>query len=329
MKAMVIVQGDQGGRLELRGVPEPEPGPEEILMRVEAAAVNRGDIYMVTGSYFPPGYRAASPPIQIPGQEAAGVVLKMGRDASGFAVGDRVMGFCKGAYAELTTVDHRLAMPVPGRLTPQEAATVPVAFMTEYNALVMCARLQPGESVLVHGAAAGVGVAAIQVAKLFGARPVMGTDRGDKLDTLKPLGLDVGIDYRSEDFADVVLARTDGRGVDVVIDHIGAPYLESNLRCMAVGGRLVSVGRIAGAVAPLDMDILALKRIELIGVTFRTRSIDEKRAIADGVMRDLLPALAEGRLRPVVDRVFPLSAAVEAQAYMLTEAQIGRIVLTV
>jgi len=330
MKAMVITKGSNGGTLEYRDTPEPDVGPDELLMRVKAVAVNRGDVYQVAGTFSPSHYQtksAAHKQQGIPGQEAAGVVAGMGRNVSGFAVGDRIMGFCSGAYAEFTTLDYRLAMPVPPNLTWEEAATVPVAYMTEYNALVTSAHLEFGETVLVHGAAAGVGVAAIQIAKLFGAKLIIGTDSREKFDTLKSLGMDIGIDYRTESFADKVLNATDDNGVDVVIDHIGGPYLRDNLRCMAVKGRMVSVGRIAGGNGELDLDVIALKRLHIIGVTFRTRTIEEKIAIAQEVIKNLLPPLTEGRLRPVVDRVFKLDDAAEAHKYMLSNSQIGRIVL--
>jgi NADPH2:quinone reductase len=330
MKAMVIVQKDQGGMLEWRDTPEPEVGPDELLMRVEAVAVNRGDVYQVAGTFSPSHYQtkpAAHNQPKVPGQEAAGVVAGMGRNVSGFTVGDRIMGFCTGAYAEFATLDYRLAMPVPASISWEEAATIPVAYMTEYNALITSARLESGETVLIHGAAAGVGVAAIQIAKLFGARLIMGTDSREKFEMLGPLGLDIGIDYHTENFADVVLNATNGNGVDVIIDHIGGPYLKDNLRCMAVKGRLVSVGRIAGVNGELDLDVMALKRLHLIGVTFRTRTIEEKIAIAEAVIKNLLPSFTDGRLRPIVDRVFKLEDAAEAQSYMLSNAQIGRIVL--
>jgi NADPH:quinone reductase len=330
MKAMVIVRGNQGGMLEWRDVPEPEVGPDELLMRVKAVAVNRGDVHQVAGTFSPSDYRTKATPgsaPQIPGQEAAGTVAGVGRNVSGFAIGDRIMGFCAGAYAEFATLDHRVAMPVPAHLSWEEATTIPVAYMTEHNALITCARLEAGETVLIHGVAAGVGVAAVQIAKLCGARLVMGTDSPEKFETLRALGMDIGINYRTESFADVVLNATNGIGVDVIIDHIGGPCLKDNLRCMAVKGRMVSVGRIAGGIGELDLDLMALKRLHLIGVTFRTRTIEERIAVAEGVIRDLLPALTDGRLRPVVDRVFRLEEAAEAQNYMLTNAQIGRIVL--
>jgi NADPH2:quinone reductase len=329
MKAMVIVWGESGGKLELRDIPKPEPGPEDLLIQVKVTSVNRADIYQLQGTYDP--RKPPSPgSFKVGGIEAAGVVADMGKNVSGFALGDRVMAMCDDSYAEFVRVNSRLAIPVPERLSWEEAASIPLGYMTEHNALITCARMQAGEAVLIHGVAAGVGVAAVQIAKLFGASPIMGTDSPpDKLKAVESLGMDIGIDYRTDNFADAVLAATNGNGADVIIDHVGGPYLQDNLRCMAVKGRLVSVGRLAGGKAELDLDLMALKRLELIGVTFRTRTLDEKSAIVRAVITDLIPALADGRLRPVVKRVFPLDQIPEAQEYMTSNVQVGKVVIKV
>ena len=219
MKAMVIIQGKEGGKLEWRDVPEPVPGPEELLVRVKATALNRADLYLLRGTYDPTQKPADG---IIAGLEAAGEVAAVGRNVSGFAIGDRVMSMCPGGFAEFAVANHRLAMPVPARLSWEEAATVPVAYMTEHNALIGNADLQPGEAVVVNAASSGVGIAALQIAKLFGAKPVIaiaGTPA--KLAALKSLGIDLGVNYHTEDFADAVLAATGGAGADVVIDHVG------------------------------------------------------------------------------------------------------------
>jgi len=182
---------------------------------------------------------------------------------------------------------------------------------------------------LVNAASSGVGVAAIQLAKLFGAQPVLGTSGSpEKLDALTSLGLDRGINYQSENVADAVLAETDGAGIDIVLDHVGASALADHMRCMALKGRLIGIGRLGGRMSDIDLDLLALKRLRLIGVTFRTRTLDERIAIAQRCAADVLPALADGRLRPVIDRTFPLEDALEAQGYMASNAQVGKIVLT-
>ena len=329
MRAMVIIPTTDGGTLELREVPKPAPGPGELLIRVRATALNRADLAQRRGAY-PAPVKASDSGLAIAGLEAAGEVAGMGSEVTGFAVGDRVMAMCAGGYAELATVEHRLAVRVPDRLSWEEAAAIPVAYMTAHDALITNARLQAGESVLINAASSGVGVAAIQIARLWGAKPVLGTSGvSAKLAALAELGLDIGINYRSENFADAVLAATNGAGVDVIIDHVGAPYLADNLRCMALRGRLVSIGRLGGGTGDLNLDLLALRRLSLIGVTFRTRTLDERSAIAQRVAADLLPALADGRLRPLIDRIFPLQEALAAQAYMASNAQIGKIVLTV
>ncbi len=329
MKAIVIIPGKDGGTLELREVPKPEPRGGELLVREKATALNRADLYQRQGTN-PQATTAQETSLTIAGLEAAGEVAGMGEGATGFAIGDRVMGTCAGGYAEFVAMDHRLAVRVPERLSWEEAATIPVSYMTEHNALINNAGLKAGESVLVHAASSGVGVACLQIAKLFGAKPVIGTG-GDpaKLESLTSLGMDLGINYRKENFADVVFAATKGTGVNVIIDHVGAPYLKDNLRCMALCGRLVSVGRLAGKIGELDLDFLALRRLHLIGVTFRTRTLDERIAIVRAFARDLLPALADGRLRPVIDRTFPLDRALEAQEYMASNQQLGKIVLKV
>jgi NADPH2:quinone reductase len=328
MKAIVIISGKEGGTLEMRDVPEPKPAPGEILLRVKATALNRADLYQRQGLH--PTRTAPGSSLIIAGLEAAGEVAALGEGVAGFKVGDRVMALCSGSYAEWVAFDHRLAVPIPERLSWEEAATIPVSYNTEHNALITNARLKPGESVLINAASSGVGVAAVQISKLFGAKPIMGTGGSpEKLQALAELGMDVGINYRAENFADAALAVTKGAGVNVIIDHVGAPFLKDHLRCMALEGRLVSVGRLAGRVGELDLDFLALRRLRLIGVTFRTRTLEERIGVTRACAADLMPAFADGRLKPVINRVYPLHQALEAQAYMASNAQLGKIVLTV
>jgi NADPH2:quinone reductase len=328
MKAAVIIKGEQGGTMALQEVPNPTPRPEEILIEVKAAGINRADIFRVQGTYGKASSTADENRMEIVGGEAAGIVVEMGREVAGFAKGERIMGMCAGGYAEFTAIHQYLAIPVPERLSWEEAAAIPVSYMTEHNALITMGRLQAGESVLVNGASSGVGVAGIQIAKVRGAKPVIGLSGSPaKLAALSALGMDVGINYRMENFKEEVLAATEGKGVDLIIDHVGGPQLKDNLKCLALKGRLVSVGRLGGEVGQLNMDLLALKRLALIGVTFRTRTMAERIEIARLMMADLLPFLADGRLQPVVDRVFPLDQAAEAHQYMKTNVQLGKIIL--
>lgn len=328
MKAVVIIRKEQGGTMALQEIPIPKPRPEELLIQVKAAALNRADLFRVQGTYVMTGSTKTEGRPEIVGGEAAGVVVDMGQDVAGFAKGDRVMGMCDGGYAEFTTLHQKLAMAVPERLSWEEAATIPISYMTEHNALVTNGRLRAGESVLINGASSGVGVAAVQIARLWGAKPVIGLSGSPaKLEALKALGVDVGINYRTENFKEAVLSATDGKGVDLIIDHVGGPHLKDNLKCMALKARLVSVGRLGGEIGQLNMDLLALKRLELIGVTFRTRTFTERIEIARLMISDLLPALEDGRLKPVVACVFPLDQATEAHQYMATNAHFGKIVL--
>ena len=329
MRAMMIVPREKEGTLELQEVPEPKPQPGQLLIRVKATGLNRADLAQRRGLYPTPSTTSTNTPT-IAGLEAAGEVAALGEGVTGFDVGDRVMSMCFGGYAEYVAVDHRVVVRVPERLSWQEAAAIPVAYMTEHDALITNARLQAGESVLINAASSGVGVAAIQIAKLFGATPVIGTSgAAEKLKTLASLGLNLGINYRTENFADAVLKATAGKGVNIIIDHVGGPQLPDNLRCLALQGRLVSVGRLGGNNGELNLDFLALRRLHLIGVTFRTRTMEERADIARRFAADVLPALADGRLRPVVDRAFPLQEALAAQEYMASNTQIGKIVLTV
>ncbi|MBN1663481.1 MAG: NAD(P)H-quinone oxidoreductase [Deltaproteobacteria bacterium] len=326
MKAMVIVKEKDGGKMELQDAPIPKPKPDELLIKVKAAALNRADLFRVQGAY--PVATASGMP-EIVGGEASGIVTDTGNDVTGFAVGDRVMGMCVGGYAEFATMNCKLAIPVPDKMSWEEAAAVPISFMTEYDAVVTHGRLKKGESVLVSGASSGVGVAAVQIARLWGAKPLICMSGSPaKLAALEKLGMDVGINYKTERFKDAVLAATDDKGVDLIIDHVGGPDLKDNLKCMAIKGRLVSVGRLGGIMGELNMDLLALKRLSIIGVTFRTRKMAERIDIARRMTADLLPALAEGRLKPVIDRTFPLEKAAEAHQYMSSDVQFGKIVLT-
>jgi len=332
MKAIVIVPGEgkSGGSLELRDVPEPKPKAGELLLRIKATGLNRADLYQRQGTYPSSATADRVPSVIIAGLEAAGEVVGAGEGANGFKPGDRVMAMCFGAYAEYATVDQRIAVRVPENLSWQEAAAIPVAYMTEHDALITNARLRPGESVLINAASSGAAVAAIQLAKLFGAKPVIGTS-GDsaKLEQLKPFGITHGINYRTGNFADTVLNLTDGKGVDIIIDHVGASQFKDNVRCLALKGRLVSVGRLGGDHGEINLDFLALRRLQLIGVTFRTRTMEERAEIVRRFVADVLPALADARLRPVIDRVFPLHDALAAQKYLESNAQVGKIVLTV
>lgn len=327
MKAIVISAYGGPEVLQYRDVPDPVPGPEDLLVRVHAAALNRADTLQRRGAYPQPGPK---PQFDIPGLEFAGEVMRAGDRVEGFAAGDRVMGLLAGGgYAEQVAIHHRLALNVPANLSWHEAGAVPEVYITAHDALRQC-DFVAGESLLIHAAGSGVGVAAIQIAKVMGAASVIGTAGSDeKIARAKALGMDVGANYNTEDFADVALAATGGRGVDVVVDVIGATYWEGNMKALAPKGRMVLVGLMGGAVTQANLGMLLAKRLQVRGTTLRARPIEEKGAATRAFEKSILPHLASGRVKVIVDRVFPLAEAAAAHAYMESNANFGKIVLAV
>ncbi|MGE5597117.1 MAG: NAD(P)H-quinone oxidoreductase [Hyphomicrobiales bacterium] len=328
MKAVVIPAPGGVDVLQLQDVPAPVCGPEDLLVRVRAAALNRADLLQRMGQYPQPGPR---PAIEIPGLEFAGEVLQVGDRVEGFALGERVMGLLAGgAQAEQVVIHHRLAMKVPASLSWLEAGATPEVYITAHDALRQC-DLAAGESVLVHAAGSGVGVAAIQIAKAMGASFVAGTaGSADKLERARELGLDLGVNYREQpDFDVAVLSATANRGVDVILDVIGASYWSRNLRALASKGRMVLVGLMGGATTEANLGMLLAKRASVRGTTLRARPLEEKAAATKAFEKSILPHMAAGRVRVIVDRVFPLSDIAEAHRYLESNANFGKVVLEV
>ena len=326
MKAIVIEKSDAGGSLVYRDVPDPVVGPDDLLVAVRACALNRADVLQRMGGYPQPGPR---PEFEIPGLEYAGEVVEAGSRVEGFAPGDRVMGLVPGGgYAELVSVPQRLALKVPDSLSWQEAGATPEVYITAHDALLQC-NLQAGERVLIHAVGSGVGVAGVQIAKAMGASQVIGTaGSAEKLASAAELGLDVGVNYREQDFAEVVHEATGGAGVDVVLDVIGAAYWEQNLRALARQGRMVEVGLMSGAaLETASLQPLLMKRLQVRGTTLRARPLEQKAAATRAFEKSVLPHIASGRIKIVVDSVYPLSEAAAAQAYMEANANFGKIVL--
>jgi NADPH2:quinone reductase len=305
--------------------PDPVCGSEDLLVRVKAAGLNRADLLQRRGGYPQPG---VAPVVEIPGLEYAGEVLAIGERVQGFVAGDRVMGLLAGGgYAEQVAVNHRLAVKVPASLSWLEAGATPEVFITAHDALVQCS-FTAGETFLIHAAGSGVGVAATQIAKAMGASMVIGTAGSqEKLDRARQLGLDVGIDYHTQDFAEEVKKATGGRGVDVILDVIGADYFERNLLSLALKGRMVMVGSLTGSKITANIGLLSQKRASIRGTLLRARVLEEKAYATRAFEKTVLPHLASGRIRVPVDRVFPLNEAGAAQAYMETNANFGKIVL--
>jgi NADPH2:quinone reductase len=327
VKAIVIPEYGAPEVLSLRDIPEPSPGPEDLVVRVRATALNRADILQRRGLYPQPGPK---PEFEIPGLEFAGEVVATGARVVSFAVGDRVMGLLSGGgYCEKVVVHERLASRIPDSLSFEDAAAIPEAFITAHDALLQCS-LVAGETVLVHAAGSGVGTAAIQVAKAMGASLVLGTaGSAEKLDAARALGLDVGINYKDETFADRVAAETGKRGVDVILDFVGASYLEGNIRSLAEKGRMVVIGLMGGFSGDLPLGQLMQKRLTIRGTLLRSRSLEEKAAATRAFEKSVLPHIASGRIRAVVDKVLPLADAAEAHRMMESNANFGKIVLRV
>jgi NADPH:quinone reductase len=327
MKAIVITGKGGPEVLEIRDLPAPEPRGDQVRIRVRACGVNRADLLQCKGVYpAPPG---SSP--DIPGLEFAGEVDALGPDVVGpFKPGDRVFGIVGGGgQAEYVITHTRLVATIPGNLDFVHAAAVPEAFITAHDALITQARVSPGERVLIHAVGSGVGTAAVQLAHTMGCE-VWGTSRtAKKLELTMPLGLDHAINTTGTDFADAIHASTQGRGVDVLIDLLGASALERNLAALAPKGRLVLVGLLAGSQAPLDLNLMLRKRLTMVGTTLRARPLEDKIAATQRFASQVVPWLERELVRPILDSVFPIEEAQAALSRLESNELFGKVVLTV
>jgi len=329
MRAIRVEGPEQA--LVLGEAPRPEPAAGQVLIEVHATAVNRADLLQRRGFYPPPPGES-----DILGLEAAGTVVARGAEVPGAAsvdnvrIGDRVMCLLGGGgYAEYVVVDHRMALPIPGDLPFEQAAGVPEVFYTAYMTLVAEAGLVRGETLLIHAGGSGVGTAAIQLAGALGARALVTAGSADKLERCRALGALGGINYKDEDFAERGRALSDGHGVDVILDCVGGSYLERNLALLAPRGRLVIIGLMGGARAEINLALLVGKRLRVIGTVLRTRSLEEKLALTVGMRETVLPLLAAGTVRPIIDAVFPLSDAAAAHDRVASNANFGKVILRV
>jgi len=324
MKAVVIRAPGAPEVLAIEEVPTPVHGPDEVLVRVRATALNRADLLQRRGRYPAPAGSSQN----IPGLEFAGEVERAGDRVRGLQPGDRVMGLLGGGgYAEYVAVHEGLCMRIPPSMSWTDAAAIPEAFVTAYDALFLQGGLAAGEVVLLHAAASGVGTAAAQLAELTGARAIGLSRTADKRRRLAAVGLFRALDPTSDDLAASVHDATSGRGVDLVLDLVGGPALASNLELLAASGRLVVVGLLGGARGELDLARLMTRRLTLTGTVLRSRPVEEKIALVRKFARRLLSPFAAGRLHPVVDRVLPFSEAPAAHALMERNENFGKIVL--
>jgi NADPH:quinone reductase len=309
--------------LEIRDIAQPKPKPHEVLVRVRAAGLNRADLNAARGVG---GHGAVGATL---GLDWAGEVVEVGNEVSGgFKAGDRVMCAGAGGYAEYAVADWGRVCPIPVDITFERAATLPVAVATMHDALITNGRMQAGESVMIQGASSGVGLMALQIAKLLGAGLVIGTStNAERRARLKEFGADLAIDTGDPGWPDAVLKATGGKGVNLIIDQVSASVANGNLRASAILGRIVNVGRLGGGKGEFDFDLHAARRITYIGVTHRTRSVAELREETRVMWKDLSGAIAAGKLHLPIDKTFPLDQAAAAQAHMKANQHFGKILL--
>jgi NADPH2:quinone reductase len=327
MRAVVIETHGDPDVLVVAEVPDPEPGPEEVLVAVRATALNRADLLQRRGFYPEPGPPRAH---EIPGMELAGTVAAVGHRVAEWRVGDEVMGIVSGgAYAELIAVHERQLLAVPPEVGLADAAAIPEVWITAWDALVLQGGLTAGRTALVHAGASGVGTAAIQLCTALGAR-VVTTVSTAKADACRALGADVVVDYTAEeDFVAAAREATGGAGVDVVLDVVGGDYLPRNVKALRTGGTIVQVGVMGGGKATFDLGALLPKRARLVGTVLRARPIEEKIALTQRFGREVLPLFASGAVHPVIDRRFALDAVADAHRHMEANANIGKILVDV
>jgi NADPH2:quinone reductase len=304
--------------------PVPTPGPGEILVKVAAAGVNRPDVMQRQGLYPPP---KGAP--DIPGLEIAGEVVALGAGVNRWKPGDKVMALViGGGYAEYCLAHESHALPIPAKLSLVEAAAIPETYFTVWHNVFERGALKSGETLLVHGGTSGIGTTAIQLAKAFGSKVITTAGSAEKCDAARKLGADLAINYKSEDFVAATKAATAGKGADVILDIVGGDYIERNYAAAAVEGRIVQIAHQGSPRATVDFRRIMLKRLHHTGSTLRSRSVEDKAAMARAIEADVLPLIATGRVKPIIDSTFPLTQAAAAHARIETSAHIGKIVLT-
>jgi NADPH:quinone reductase len=322
MKSHWMQVADGVATLELKDTPKPQTGPAQLLVRMRAASLNRGEFILAHGLHSKGAGAKAI------GMEAAGEVVACGVGVTQFKPGDRVMGRCPGAFAEYAVMDEREAMPVPANLSWQQAASIPLVFLVVYDMLVLQGKLKPDDWLLVAGVTSGVGVGSLQLAKALGAHVIGTSGSAAKLERLKVLGLDVGLNTRGPDFHDAVLSATGGKGVNLVVNAVGGSVFAECVKSMAFEGRLATVGYVDGVMGgAMDIEALHAKRLTLFGVSNKLRSADQKAQSLPVFRAEVLPLFAQGRITPLVDKAFEFEQLAQAKAFMDGNGQVGKIVL--
>ena len=322
MKTYSMQATADSGVLALGDAPLPEPGPQQVLVKMRAASLNRGEFILGHGLQKPGTSKSI-------GMEGAGEIVKPGPGVTAHKPGDRVMGRCAGAFSEYALMDLREVIPVPPALSFEEAASIPLTFLVVHDMLVLQGRLAAGEWLLVTGASSGVGVASVQAAKALGAKVIGTSGSQEKLAKLAPAGLDLGIRTRNGDFYDAVMMATNGKGVDLVVNTVGGSVFAECIRCMAFEARLATVGYVDGVLkSEIDLQALHAKRLTLFGVSNKMRNAEQRAAGVPAFVKDFMPHIAAGRIKPLVDRVYPFEQLAEARAHMEANRHVGKIVIT-
>ena len=325
MKAVTIPEPGGPDALVLDDVPDPMPGPGEVVVDVVAAGVNRADVMQRQGHYNPPPGSSA-----YPGLEVSGRIGRLGDGVEGWSVGEGVCALLTGGgYAEQVTVPVGQLLPVPSGVSLEDAAGLPEVTCTVWSNVFMTANLQPGEVLLVHGGGSGIGTMAVQLGREVGARVAVTAGSPEKLEVCRELGASILVNYRSEDFTEVVRAASDGHGADVILDSIGAKYLAGNVAVLADNGRLVVIGLQGGRSGEIDLGAMLSKRCALIATTLRGRPAAEKATIVAAVREHVWPLVADGRVRPVVHARYPLAEAARAHREMEASTNVGKLLLLV
>jgi len=324
MTAIRVEQPGPQARLVMAAIPKPAPGRGEVLIRVAAAGINRADLAQAMGAYPPP----PGAPDTL-GLEVSGTVAALGAGVSGYAVGQQVCALLAGGgYAEYVVAPVECLLPIPKGVSLIEAAALPEVHFTVWTNLMDAARLKPGESVLIHGGSSGIGTAAIQLCAARGHSVFATAGSAEKCAACEKLGATRAINYRDEDFVEVIKELTNGKGVDVILDMVGGDYIERNFRALGVWGRLVNIAFLGGMTATVNFGLMLMKRLSFLATTLRARPNAEKGAIRDALLREVWPLIEAGKIKPVVDHIYPLAEAQAAHARMKASGHIGKILLT-
>ncbi|HET7336163.1 MAG TPA: NAD(P)H-quinone oxidoreductase [Rhizomicrobium sp.] len=324
MNAIAVENPGENYRLTITDIPKPAPKAGEILIAVAAAGLNRADIVQSMGRYPPP---PGAP--QTLGMEVSGTVAELGEGVTAFKKGDAVCALLGGGgYAQFCTAAQECVLPVPKGVSLADAAALPEVHFTVWTNLIDTARLKPGDSVLIHGGSSGIGTAAIQLCTARGHKVFATAGSADKCKACEELGAARAINYREEDFVDVIKKETDGKGVDVILDMVGGDYIQRNMSAAALWGRIVNIAYMQSMQAQVNFAPMLMKRLSLLATTLRARSNAEKGAIRDALLKEVWPLIEAGKIRPVVDSTYPLAEAQKAHDRMAKSSHIGKILLT-